>query len=201
MRCRNHRRAELHYSQLDDLDDHLSKANTAQSLATAIIKGITGWYRNPNYQIPIPRYNCIRTDRVSPNTVLRKALTDQTLSAGDACTPAKSPRTSKQFIMLTVPRAATTATPMLPLSPTLPASSSLYSSTKSKINGNFEMKHSTAATAPKFHSSIASYSRPKLLDSTPTLEIYVRSTAPSSLTHTHYLRPIQYQSRGLDLPN
>ena len=39
MRCRNHRRAELHYSQLDELDDHLSKANTAQSLATAIIKG------------------------------------------------------------------------------------------------------------------------------------------------------------------
>ena len=176
MRCRNHRRAELHYSQLDELDDHLSKANTAQSLATAIIKGITGWYRNPNYQIPIPRYNSI-----SPNTVLRKALTDQTLSAGGACTPAKSPRTSKQFIMLTVPRAATTATPMLPLSPTLPASSSLYSSTKSKINGNFEMKHSTAATAPKFHSSIASYSRPKLLDSTPTLEIYV----PHPLSHTH----------------
>ncbi len=179
MRCRNHRRAELHYSQLDELDDHLSKANTAQSLATAIIKGITGWYRNPNYQIPIPRYNSI-----SPNTVLRKALTDQTLSAGGACTPAKSPRTSKQFIMLTVPRAATTATPMLPLSPTLPASSSLYSSTKSKINGNFEMKHSTAATAPKIHSSIAPYSRPKLLDSTPTLAIYVHSTAPYSHNHS-----------------
>jgi hypothetical protein len=72
MRCRDHRRAELHYSQLDDLDDHLSKTNTPQSLATAIIKGITGWYRNPNYQIPIPRY-----DRISSNTVLRKALTDQ----------------------------------------------------------------------------------------------------------------------------
>jgi hypothetical protein len=28
MRCRNHRRAELHSSQLVDLDDHLSKTNT-----------------------------------------------------------------------------------------------------------------------------------------------------------------------------
>jgi hypothetical protein len=72
MRCRDHRRAELHYSQLADLDDHLSKTNTPQSLATVIIKGIKGWYRNPNYQIPISRY-----DRISSNTVLRQALTDQ----------------------------------------------------------------------------------------------------------------------------
>jgi hypothetical protein len=34
------------------------------------------------------------------------------------------------------------------------------------------------------HSSIAPYSRPKLLDSTPTLEIYVHSTAPSSHNHS-----------------
>jgi hypothetical protein len=72
MRCRDNRRAELHYSQLADLDDHRSITNTPQSLATAIIKGIQGWYRNPNYQIPIPRY-----DRISSNKVLRKALTDQ----------------------------------------------------------------------------------------------------------------------------
>jgi hypothetical protein len=39
----------------------------------AIVQGITGWYRDPNYQIPlVPRYKPIR-----PNTVLRKALTDQ----------------------------------------------------------------------------------------------------------------------------
>ena len=74
MRCRENRRAELHSSQLVDLDDHLSKTNTPQSLATAIIKGITGWYRNPNSQIPIPMY-----DRISSNTVLRKALTDQNI--------------------------------------------------------------------------------------------------------------------------
>ncbi len=36
------------------------------------MQGITGWYRNPDYQIPIPRYNPIR-----PNIVLRKALADQ----------------------------------------------------------------------------------------------------------------------------
>jgi hypothetical protein len=71
MRCRDHRRAELHYSELDDLDNHLVKT-TPQSLAEAIIKGITGWYRNPNYQISFPRYNPI-----SPNRVLRKALTAQ----------------------------------------------------------------------------------------------------------------------------
>jgi hypothetical protein len=31
------------------------------------MQGITGWYRNPNYQIPLPRHN----------PVLRQALTDQ----------------------------------------------------------------------------------------------------------------------------
>jgi hypothetical protein len=72
MRCRDNRRAELHYSQLDDLGEHLDKTNTPRSLATAIIQGITGWYRNPNYQIPLPRHNPIR-----PNAVLRQALTDQ----------------------------------------------------------------------------------------------------------------------------
>jgi hypothetical protein len=41
-------------------------------MATAIIQGLTGWYRNPKYQIPIPRYNRLRSNRV-----LRKALTDQ----------------------------------------------------------------------------------------------------------------------------
>jgi hypothetical protein len=179
MRCRDHRRAELHYSQLDDLDDYPVKTDTPQSLATAIIKGMTGWCRNPNNQITLPRYNpsvqILYSTRHTPT---------QMLSAGDACTPAKSPRTSKQCIMLTVPRAATTATPMLPLSPTGFQSSSLYSSTKSKINGNSEMNHSTAATAPKIPSSAAPYSRPKILDSTPTLEIYVHSTAASSHNHS-----------------
>jgi hypothetical protein len=69
---RDNRRAELHYSQLDDLEEHLDKTNTPRSLVTAIIRGITGWYRNPNYQIPLSRRNPI-----SPNTVLRQALTDQ----------------------------------------------------------------------------------------------------------------------------
>jgi hypothetical protein len=72
MRCREHRRADLHSSQLDDLQNHLVKTKTPRSLTIAIIQGITGWYRDPNYQIPLPRYNPIR-----PNTVLRKALTDQ----------------------------------------------------------------------------------------------------------------------------
>jgi hypothetical protein len=72
MRCREHRRADLHSSQLDDLKDHLVKTKTPRPVATAIVQGITGWYRDPNYQIPLPRYNPLR-----PNTVLRKALTDQ----------------------------------------------------------------------------------------------------------------------------
>jgi hypothetical protein len=41
MRCRDHRRAELQTSQLVDLDDHLSKTNTPQSLAKAIVR--SGW--------------------------------------------------------------------------------------------------------------------------------------------------------------
>jgi hypothetical protein len=86
--------------------------------------------------------------------------------------------------MLNVPMEATTVTPMLPLSLTGPQSSSLYSSTKSKINGNSEMKHSTAVTAPKIHSSVAPYSRKKLLDYTPTLELYLHSTALSYQDHS-----------------
>jgi hypothetical protein len=72
MRCRENRRAELHSSKIDHLNDHLVKTKTLRALAMAIIQGITGWYRDPNYQIPLPRYNLI-----SPNIVLRKALTDQ----------------------------------------------------------------------------------------------------------------------------
>jgi hypothetical protein len=45
------------------------------------------------------------------------------------------------------------------------------------------LKHSTAATAPNIHSSIAQYSVPKLLDSTPTLELYLHSIAPSFHNH------------------
>jgi hypothetical protein len=66
------RRADLHSSQIDDLKDHLVKTKTPRPLTAAIVQGITGWYRNPNYQIPIPRYNPVR-----PNQVFRKALTDQ----------------------------------------------------------------------------------------------------------------------------
>jgi hypothetical protein len=36
----------------------------------------------------------------------------------------------------------------------------------------------------EIHSSVAPYSRPKLLDSTPRLEIYVHSTVPSSHNHS-----------------
>jgi hypothetical protein len=52
-----------------------------------------------------------------------------------------------------------------------PPSSSRYSSTKSKTNGNFEMKHSTATIAPNTPSSTEHYSAPRPLDSTPTLNI------------------------------
>jgi hypothetical protein len=72
MRCRERRRADLHTSQIDDLKDHLVKTKTPRPLTTAIIQGVTGFYRDPNYQIPIPRYNPI-----NPNTVLRQGLNDQ----------------------------------------------------------------------------------------------------------------------------
>jgi hypothetical protein len=72
MRCREHHRAVLHSSQIDDLKDHLVKTKTPRPMAAAIVQGITGWYRDPNYQIPLPRCNPVR-----PNIVLRKALTDQ----------------------------------------------------------------------------------------------------------------------------
>jgi hypothetical protein len=50
MRCRDNRRADLHYSQLDNLKEHLDKTNIPRYLVTAIIQGITGWYHKPNYQ-------------------------------------------------------------------------------------------------------------------------------------------------------
>jgi hypothetical protein len=72
MRYREHRRADLHTSQIDDLQDHLVKTKTPLPLATVIIQGIIGWYRDPDYQIPIPSYNPIRR-----NTVLQKGLNDR----------------------------------------------------------------------------------------------------------------------------
>jgi hypothetical protein len=73
MRCREYRRADLHSSRIDVLKDHLVETKTPRPVATAIsIQGITGWYRDPNYQIPLRLYNPI-----CPNTVLRKALNDQ----------------------------------------------------------------------------------------------------------------------------
>jgi len=179
MRCRERRRDGLRSSQIDDLRDHLDKTKTPSALASAIIRGITGWYRDPNFQIPLARYNPIR-----PSSVSRKGLTDKTLSAGVTCTPAESPRTSKQCITLTVPGEATTATHMLLPSPTGPQSSSRYSLTKSNVNGNSKMKHSAAAIAPNTHSSIEPYPVPKLLDSTPTLKLYLHSTAPSYHDHS-----------------
>jgi hypothetical protein len=62
----------LHSSQIDDLSDNLVNTKTQRPLTTAIVQGLTGWFRNRNYQIPISRYNLIR-----PNIVLRKALTRQ----------------------------------------------------------------------------------------------------------------------------
>jgi hypothetical protein len=72
MQCRKHRHTDLHSFQIDDLEDHRVKTKTPRPLAIAIVQGITGWYRDSNYQIPLPRYTPIR-----PNTVLLKALTDQ----------------------------------------------------------------------------------------------------------------------------
>jgi hypothetical protein len=83
-----------------------------------------------------------------------------------ACTPTKPTRTSKQCIMLTVSGAVTTATSILSASLTGLPSSSRYCSTYSKINGNSEMKHLTAATTPSTHSSIAHDSVTKLYNST-----------------------------------
>jgi hypothetical protein len=144
MRCRDNRRAELHYSQLDDLEEHLDKTNTPRSLVTAIIQGITGWYRNPNYQIPLPRHTPI-----SPNTVLRQALTDQNAIGWGRMYSGQISQDFQTVRNVDRPhgshdRHANTAT-----------LSSRYSSTKSKINGNSVMKYSTVVTATNTHSSIA----------------------------------------------
>jgi hypothetical protein len=138
------------------------------------------WATSKNYQIPIPWYNSI-----SPNTILRKGLTDQNSIGGGRMYSGQISQDFQTVHNANRPqgshdRHANAAT----FFPTGPQSSSLYSSTRSKINKNSEMKHSKAATAPKIHSSVAPYSRLKLLDSTPTLEINVHSTAPSSHNHS-----------------
>jgi hypothetical protein len=171
------------------------KANTPQSLAKFIIKGITGWYRNPNYQIPIPRYNPI-----SSNAVLRKALTDQNAIGWGRMYSGQISQDFQTVHNADRPQGSHDRRPMLPLSPTGPQSSSLYSSTKSKINGNFAMKHSPRPrrklTLPSRHTPGQSYS---------TVRLHWKSTCtrpPHPLTTTHhYLRSSQYQSRGLNLTN
>jgi hypothetical protein len=66
-----------------------------QNSATSGHSYCSGYHRLvPRPQLPNPN---------STDTVLQKALPTKTLSAGAACTPTKSPRTSKQCIMLTVP--------------------------------------------------------------------------------------------------
>jgi hypothetical protein len=78
MRCREHRRADLHSSQIDDLRDHLVRPKL-RDLTTAIVQGITGWYRD---QLPNPL-----PVQPHPSQYCPKALTDQNaLSAGAACT-------------------------------------------------------------------------------------------------------------------
>jgi hypothetical protein len=72
MRCRDQRRIDLHSSQISALQEHLETTKTPRPLAAAISKGLEGWHYNPNYQIPIPRY-----DRTNPNIVLRQALQNQ----------------------------------------------------------------------------------------------------------------------------
>jgi hypothetical protein len=57
-------------------------------------------------------------------------------------------------------------------------------STKSKINGNSEMKHSTAAMTPHTHSSVAHYSVLKLLDFMPKLGLSWHSIASSYHDHS-----------------
>jgi hypothetical protein len=63
-------------------------------------------------------------------------------------------------------------------------SSSRYCSTNSKINGNTETKHYTAATRLSTHSSTAHDYVIKLLDLTPKLGLSWPSTAPSYHDHS-----------------
>jgi hypothetical protein len=113
MRCREHHRAVLHSSQIDDLEDHLVKTKTPRPMATAIVQGITGWYRDPIYQIPLPRYNPVR-----PNIVLRKALTDQNAICWGRMYSGQISQDFQTVHNVDRPRAATTATPTLLASPT-----------------------------------------------------------------------------------
>jgi hypothetical protein len=157
-----------------------SQDQNSTTFGTAITQGITGWYRDPDYQIPIP--SCYS---ISQNTVLRKGLNDQNdIGWGRIYSGHISQDFQTVHNVGTAPGVATTAKQMRPPSPTRAPSSSRYSSTKSKTNGNFEMKHSTAASAPNTPSSTEHYSAPKLLDSTPRCKSI--GTQPSHpLTTSH----------------
>jgi hypothetical protein len=74
MRCREHRRANLNSSQIDDIMDPLIKTKSPRPLTTAIVQGITGWYRGPNYQIPLPwasKFITVLFDQVEDQRKLR----------------------------------------------------------------------------------------------------------------------------------
>jgi hypothetical protein len=176
MRCREHLRVDLHSSQTDELKDHLVKTKAPRPLAIAIAEGIVGWYRpqlpntsttvqsHPSKNSPPKATHRPKRYRLGPH-VLRPNLPD-----------------FQKFIMWTIPWAASHANTAP--SPTGPPSSSRYSSTKSKINGNSESKHSTAATAPNTRSSFVHDSVPKLLDSTPELGLSWHSTTSSYHDHS-----------------
>jgi hypothetical protein len=105
MRCRERRRADLHSSPIDDLwPPPLYKASQAGTATP-----------NTKYQSPGTIVS-VRTES------FEKRSPTKMISAGAACTPAKSPKTSKLCIMLTVPGVVAAATPTLPASPTGPPS-------------------------------------------------------------------------------
>jgi hypothetical protein len=151
-----------------------------------MIKRITGWYRNLNYQISIPRH-----DRISPNTVLQKALTDQIAIGWGRM---YSGQISKDFQTVhNVDRPQGSHDHHANAATLSDWALKLITLFFNQVEDQWKLPNEAlhGRDRAEIHSSIALYSRPKLLDS--TLHLLWKSTCtrpPHPLTTTHrYLRP------------
>jgi hypothetical protein len=153
VRCREHRRADLHSSQIDDLKGPSGETKTPRPVAPVV----PGYHR----LVPRPNANPLRYSPIRPNAVLARRSPTKTIGWGVLRPNLPGLQTAHNVDR---PGTTTTATPML-ASPT-GLSSSRYCSTSSKINGN--SKRSTPRPRRRdTHSSTAHDCVTKLLDSMP----------------------------------
>jgi hypothetical protein len=184
MRCRKHRYADQHSSQIDFLRDHIVKTNSPRPLTTAIVKASQAETETPTtkprYRGTIPFVQTHSSERRSPTKML---------SAGAACTPAQSPETSKVCTMLTVPGAATTATPMLSASPAgTPSSSLLFDRVENQwILRNEALHGRDDAECALFHRKLVCAKATRLYAKVETLLALDRPILSRPLTTILYL--------------